>query len=289
MPYGGTNHHQATHTNGTSSSSSSSSGQGGRQGGMVSASGHLPTSTTATSTLQSTPGASRSGLLPGGIPGGGGGGGGGRSLFSTSSSSSNAMNTTQTRVGRNPSVAITGGHPLARHQSLVAPDKTTALGQASDPRLLISSFSTAAVADSASVQWLRTQYHETNIYAWSKRHLSAPASLSTAAGGKGEEDPLSPGGQLNLYRKTRNQRVLQEAEALSLKCASVLGMPEEEEDPDFLFMLDGIDALLSSQKAAGGGVGGERGLVSHVRGRHRRGKIRCCGCSRRRCLRAMQR
>jgi len=153
---------------------------------------------------------------------------------------------------------------LARHQSLAAPDETTALGQAAAARLLISSSSTAALADLASVQWLRTQYHETNLYAWSKRHFSAPAALSAAIGGGGgrDEDPLSPEGQLTLYRKTRNRRVLQEAEALSLKCASVLGMPEEEEDPDFFFMLDGIDALLSSQKAGDGGKKGAGGTTS---------------------------
>lgn len=216
MPYGGTNHHQAATTHGTTN--------GALQGGMVSANGPVPTNTSSSSTLQSPAGgAPRALILP---------------VATTNGSS--------TRSTSNSTPPVPGPPSLTRHQSLAAPDETTAMGQAAAARLLVSATTLAAITDSASVQWLRAQYHETNLYAWSKRQFAAPAPVSHVVMGTAghDEDPLSPEGQLKLYRKMRNRRALQEAEALSLKCAHVLGMPEEEEDPDF-FMLDGIDAYLS--------------------------------------------
>ena len=126
------------------------------------------------------------------------------------------------------------------------------------------------LADSPSVQWLRQQYQDTGLYAWSRRRFAAPgprapqyqhqhqhhhpqqslalSSSSSSPAGGGDEDPLSLEGQLRLYRRTRNRWALREAEALAHKCAAVLGVgAAEEEDPDG-YLLDGLDALLSSKQ-----------------------------------------
>lgn len=70
-----------------------------------------------------------------------------------------------------------------------------------------------------------------------------------------EEDPLSREGELQLYRRTRNQRVLQEAEQLASKCAAVLGVGEE--DPDLL-LLDGMDAFFGIKGEGGREATGDK-------------------------------
>jgi hypothetical protein len=56
----------------------------------------------------------------------------------------------------------------------------------------------------AGGRWLRTTYRETNLYAWSKRELQMPSPPVSLA-----DDPLSPEGEMHLYRKSRNRRALQ--------------------------------------------------------------------------------
>jgi hypothetical protein len=50
---------------------------------------------------------------------------------------------------------------------------------------------------------------------------------------------------LQLYRRSRNQRVLQEAETLAARCGAILGVGEEEDE------WDGMDALLTIQSTFG--------------------------------------
>jgi len=239
-PYGGTNHLHA----GLGNSTTTPSGPSDRPipGGGVST---RPSA--ASSLLQSA-----SGTGPGGNTLKGKGSG---EVFEGGSYEARGLK--QSKGGLMGRAEMPGSVPLIRHESLAAPDDSTAMGQASSARF--SSATATALAESPSLQWLRVQYQRTNIYAWSKKQLSAPAALSAVEGPGGEEDdPLSPEGQVALYRRSRNQRVLEEAKALTLKCTGVLGMPEEEEDSDLYFMLGGIDALLAAQREGMDGAAGAR-------------------------------
>ena len=56
------------------------------------------------------------------------------------------------------------------------------------------------------------------------------------------DDPLSPEGELQLYRKHRNQRVLREAQALAQKCATMFSSAEDS------YYFDSMDAMMKGEQ-----------------------------------------
>jgi len=76
------------------------------------------------------------------------------------------------------------------------------------------------------------------MYAWSKRHFT---STGQGAGSGFADDPLSPEGEIQLYRKHRNQRVIREAETLAHKCATYFSSAEDS------YYFDSMDAMMKGE------------------------------------------